>query len=76
MQLFRQVIHYTNGSHIMNNIIEITAKSEKVIFREFNCLNCLNIHLEKDLSFEIRKYQEQCSLLFSSVNQKQLFFVI
>lgn len=76
VQEFTQVIHYTNGSHIMNNIIEITAKSEKVFFRELNCLNCLNTHLQQDLSFEMRKYQEQCSLLFSSVSQKQLCFVI
>lgn len=37
-----QMIHYIKGSCIMNSVIEITAKSEKVTFREESSLNCLN----------------------------------
>lgn len=58
-----QITHYPHGSHTVNNLLhivnsatDITAKSEKLIFRIKSSLNCPKLCLQQDLSSETKQY--------------------
>lgn len=58
-----QITHHPHGSHIVSNLLhivnsatDITAKSEKLIFRIKSSLNCLKLCLQQNLSSETEQY--------------------